>query len=66
MMKADGDLLAEHDRVFLIVSHAVDRDPDHAYRSLYGALGRRWGRVEPVPPIPFLRSWSVNVSVFSR
>ena len=66
LLKEHGDLLAEHDRVFLIVSHAVDRDPDHAYRSLYGALGRRWGRVEPVPPIPFLRSWSVYVSVFSR
>jgi hypothetical protein len=66
LLAEHGDLLAEYDRVFLIVSHAVDRDPDHAYRSLHAGLERLWGGVETVPPIPFLRSWSVYVSVFSR
>jgi hypothetical protein len=66
LLKEHGDLLAEQYRVFLIVSHAVDRDPDHAYRSLYSGLARHWGGAEAVPPIPFLRSWSVYVSVFSR
>jgi hypothetical protein len=66
LLAAHGDRLAEHDRVFLIVSHPVDNRPEHAYQSLYGALARLWGGVEPVPPIPFWRSWSVYVSVFSR
>lgn len=66
LLQEYGDRLAKHRRVFLVVSHALDQQPDHAYRSLYRALARAWGDVEVVPPIPFLRSWSVYVSIFTR